>query len=139
MHWRGFLEGGNVKGTYEDVVSEVVAELHARVEAVIEGGIAPEHIVVDPGLGFSKEAAHDLKLLAHLEELRALGHPLLVAASRKRFLGHVLAGDQGAPPRHASATPPRRPSPRSRPIRAPGRSASTRSAPRRTRSAWPAP
>ncbi|WP_405479247.1 dihydropteroate synthase [Streptomyces sp. NBC_00009] len=98
MHWRGFLEGGNVKGTYEDVVSEVVAELHARVEAVIEGGIAPERIVVDPGLGFSKEAAHDLKLLAHLEELRALGHPLLVAASRKRFLGHVLAGDQGAPP-----------------------------------------
>lgn len=98
MHWRGFLEGGNVKGTYEDVVSEVVAELHARVEAVIEGGIAPERIVVDPGLGFSKEAAHDLQLLAHLEELRALGHPLLVAASRKRFLGHVLAGDQGAPP-----------------------------------------
>ncbi|MFB7993877.1 dihydropteroate synthase [Streptomyces sp. NPDC056002] len=98
MHWRGFLEGGNVKGTYEDVVREVVAELHARVEAVIEGGIAPERIVVDPGLGFSKEAAHDLKLLAHLEELRALGHPLLVAASRKRFLGHVLAGDQGAPP-----------------------------------------
>jgi dihydropteroate synthase len=98
MHWRGFLEGGNVKGTYEDVVSEVVAELHERVEAVIEGGIAPERIVVDPGLGFSKEAAHDLKLLAHLEELRALGHPLLVAASRKRFLGHVLAGDQGAPP-----------------------------------------
>jgi dihydropteroate synthase len=98
MHWRGFLEGGNVKGTYEDVVSEVVAELHERVEAVIEGGIAPERVVVDPGLGFSKEAAHDLKLLAHLEELRALGHPLLVAASRKRFLGHVLAGDQGAPP-----------------------------------------
>lgn len=98
MHWRGFLEGGNVKGTYEDVVSEVVAELHARVEAVIEGGIAPERIVVDPGLGFSKEASHDLKLLAHLEELRALGHPLLVAASRKRFLGHVLAGEQGAPP-----------------------------------------
>lgn len=98
MHWRGFLEGGNVKGTYEDVVSEVVAELRARVEAVIEGGIAPERIVVDPGLGFSKEAAHDLQLLAHLEELRALGRPLLVAASRKRFLGHVLAGDQGAPP-----------------------------------------
>ncbi|MFF2503968.1 dihydropteroate synthase [Streptomyces sp. NPDC058067] len=98
MHWRGFLEGGNVKGVYEDVVAEVVAELHARVEAVIEGGIAPDRVVVDPGLGFSKEADHDLRLLAHLKELRALGHPLLVAASRKRFLGHVLAGEQGAPP-----------------------------------------
>jgi len=98
MHWRGFLEGGNVKGTYEDVVSEVVAELHARVEAVLEGGIAPDRIVLDPGLGFSKEAGHDLQLLAHLRELRALGHPLLVAASRKRFLGHVLADEQGAPP-----------------------------------------
>ncbi|MEV3856835.1 dihydropteroate synthase [Streptomyces sp. NPDC050095] len=98
MHWRGFLEGATVRGTYEDVVSEVVSELHARVEAVIAGGIAPEHIVVDPGLGFSKEAEHDLSLLAHLDRLRALGHPILVAASRKRFLGHVLAGEEGAPP-----------------------------------------
>ncbi|NEB77302.1 dihydropteroate synthase [Streptomyces sp. SID14478] len=98
MHWRGFLEGATVRGTYQDVVSEVVDELHARVEAVIAGGIAPDHIVVDPGLGFSKEAGHDLTLLAHLDRLRALGHPVLVAASRKRFLGHVLAGEEGAPP-----------------------------------------
>lgn len=98
MHWRGFLEGGNVKGVYEDVVTEVVDELHARVEAVLAGGIAPDRIVIDPGLGFSKEAEHDLVLLAHLDRLRALGHPLLVAASRKRFLGRVLAGPAGAPP-----------------------------------------
>ncbi|MFC3573851.1 dihydropteroate synthase [Streptomyces yaanensis] len=98
MHWRGFLEGGNVKGAYEDVVTEVLDELHARVEAVLEGGIAPERIVVDPGLGFSKEAEHDLALLAHLDRLHRLGHPLLVAASRKRFLGRVLAGPKGAPP-----------------------------------------
>ncbi|MEV5611576.1 dihydropteroate synthase [Streptomyces sp. NPDC052225] len=98
MHWRGFLEGGNVRGVYEDVVSEVVSELHARVQAVIEGGIAPDHIVVDPGLGFSKEPEHDLALLAHVDKLRALGHPVLVAASRKRFLGRVLAAEQGAPP-----------------------------------------
>ncbi|GAA2346453.1 dihydropteroate synthase [Streptomyces kunmingensis] len=98
MHWRGFLEGATVRGSYEDVVSEVVGELHARVEAIIEGGVAPDHIVVDPGLGFSKEPGHDLALLAHLPELRALGHPLLVAASRKRFLGHVLADEEGAPP-----------------------------------------
>ncbi|MFF4962962.1 dihydropteroate synthase [Streptomyces sp. NPDC001222] len=98
MHWRGFLEGGNVKGVYEDVVSEVVDELHARVEAVLAGGVAADRIVVDPGLGFSKQAEHDLALLAHLDRLHALGHPLLVAASRKRFLGRVLAGPEGAPP-----------------------------------------
>ncbi|MEU6139902.1 dihydropteroate synthase [Streptomyces sp. NPDC047081] len=98
MHWRGFLEGGNVKGVYDDVVAEVVDELHARVEAVLAGGVAPDRIVVDPGLGFSKDAEHDLVLLAHLDRLLALGHPLLVAASRKRFLGRVLAGPEGAPP-----------------------------------------
>ncbi|MET7914328.1 dihydropteroate synthase [Streptomyces avermitilis] len=98
MHWRGFLAGGTIRGTYDDIVSEVVDELHARVEAVLEGGIAPDLIVVDPGLGFSKEADHDLTLLAHLDRLRDLGHPLLVAASRKRFLGRVLAGPEGAPP-----------------------------------------
>ncbi|GGQ60387.1 dihydropteroate synthase [Streptomyces flaveolus] len=98
MHWRGFLEGGNVRGTYADVVTEVVDELRARVEAVLEGGIAADRIVVDPGLGFSKDAEHDLVLLAHLDRLLALGHPLLVAASRKRFLGRVLAGPQASPP-----------------------------------------
>ncbi|WP_369391008.1 dihydropteroate synthase [Streptomyces sp. CG1] len=98
MHWRGLLQGDNVKGVYKDVVAEVVDELHARVEAVLAGGIAPDRVVVDPGLGFSKEAEHDLALLAHLDRLRALGHPLLVAASRKRFLGRVLAGPDGAPP-----------------------------------------
>lgn len=98
MHWRGLLEGGNVKGTYDDIVTEVVDELRARVDAVLEGGIAADHVIVDPGLGFSKGADHDLALLARLDRLRALGHPLLVAASRKRFLGHVLAGPDGAPP-----------------------------------------
>ncbi|GGJ46436.1 dihydropteroate synthase [Streptomyces brasiliensis] len=98
MHWRGFLEGGNVEGVYADVVSEVVDELHTRVAAVLEGGIAPDRVVVDPGLGFSKDSDHDLALLAHLDRLHALGHPLLVAASRKRFLGRVLAGPEGAPP-----------------------------------------
>jgi dihydropteroate synthase len=68
------------------------------MDAVVAGGVAPERIVVDPGLGFAKDAAHDLSLVAHLDELRALGRPLLVAASRKRFLGHVLAGEGAAPP-----------------------------------------
>ncbi|MFP3992548.1 dihydropteroate synthase [Streptomyces sp. E11-3] len=98
MHWRGFSEDMNSKAVYEDVVGEVVTELHARVEAVVAGGIAPEHIVIDPGLGFAKQAEHDLALMAHLADLRSLGRPILVAASRKRFLGRVLAGPEGAPP-----------------------------------------
>ncbi|KAF3466684.1 dihydropteroate synthase [Streptomyces sp. Tu 3180] len=98
MHWRGFLEGGNVRGEYADVVTEVVDELRARVEAVLEGGIAADRVIVDPGLGFSKDTDHDLALLARLDRLLGLGHPLLVAASRKRFLGRVLADADGTPP-----------------------------------------
>lgn len=98
MHWRGFLQGSNVPGRYDDVVTEVVGELHARVEAALAGGIAPDRVIVDPGLGFSKDAEHDLALLAHADRLRALGYPLLIAASRKRFLGRILAGPDGAPP-----------------------------------------
>lgn len=98
MHWRGFSQDMNNRAIYTDVVAEVVAELRERMDAVIAGGIAPERLVIDPGLGFAKSAEHDLALLAHLTDLRALSRPLLVAASRKRFLGHVLAGEGGPPP-----------------------------------------
>ncbi|MFV2120174.1 dihydropteroate synthase [Streptomyces sp. Act-28] len=98
MHWRGFSENMNSLAVYDDVVAEVAAELRARVEAVVAGGVAPERLIVDPGLGFAKRAEHDLALVAHLAELRALGRPLLVAASRKRFLGRVLAGEGHPPP-----------------------------------------
>ncbi|MEV0036998.1 dihydropteroate synthase [Streptomyces sp. NPDC056909] len=98
MHWRGFSQDMNSRAVYTDVVADVVTELRARMDAVIAGGIGPEYLVIDPGLGFAKRAEHDLALLAHLPELRSLGRPLLVAASRKRFLGHVLAGGEGAPP-----------------------------------------
>ncbi|MEV6317301.1 dihydropteroate synthase [Streptomyces sp. NPDC051776] len=98
MHWRGFSQDMNSRAVYGDVVAEVVSELRARMDAVVAGGIDPERIVVDPGLGFAKEADHDLALVAHLQELRTLGRPLLVAASRKRFLGRVLAAEDGSPP-----------------------------------------
>ncbi|MGW0701943.1 dihydropteroate synthase [Streptomyces sp. NPDC002867] len=98
MHWRGFSEDMNSRAVYGDVVAEVVSELRERMEAVVAGGIAPERIVIDPGLGFAKTAEHDLALVAHLDELRALGRPVLVAASRKRFLGRVLAKEGTAPP-----------------------------------------
>ncbi|MEV2245070.1 dihydropteroate synthase [Streptomyces sp. NPDC049970] len=98
MHWRGFSESMNSRAVYEDVVGEVVSELRARMEAVVDGGVDPARIVIDPGLGFAKNAAQDLALIAHLDRLHDLGRPLLVAASRKRFLGHVLAGEGTTPP-----------------------------------------
>lgn len=98
MHWRGFSENMYSRAVYDDVVAEVVAELRARMDAVVAGGIPPELLIVDPGLGFAKQAEHTLTLLAHLRELRALGHPVLIAASRKRFLGRVLAKDGAVPP-----------------------------------------
>ncbi|MBD3004445.1 MULTISPECIES: dihydropteroate synthase [unclassified Streptomyces] len=98
MHWRGQSIDMNNRAVYADVVGEVVAELRAGLERAVAGGIDPERIVVDPGLGFAKDAGHDLALVARLSALRELGRPLLVAASRKRFLGRVLAGDGGSPP-----------------------------------------
>ncbi|MCM2580343.1 dihydropteroate synthase [Streptomyces meridianus] len=98
MHWRGFSADMNSRAVYGDVVPEIVGELQRRMDAVVSGGVAPERIVLDPGLGFAKEAEHDLALVARLDVLRGLGRPLLVAASRKRFLGRVLAGPDGTPP-----------------------------------------
>jgi dihydropteroate synthase len=98
MHWRGQSIDMNNRAVYGDVVADVIAELGQGLHRAAAGGIAPERIVLDPGLGFAKNAEHDLALLAHLAELRVLGRPLLVAASRKRFLGRVLAGAAGDPP-----------------------------------------
>jgi dihydropteroate synthase len=78
---------------YDDVVREVCAELTARVDAVVAAGVAPEQIVIDPGIGFAKNAEHNWALLAHLDALVALGYPVLVGASRKSFLGSLLAAD----------------------------------------------
>ncbi|UYB40764.1 dihydropteroate synthase [Streptomyces sp. Je 1-4] len=98
MHWRGQSIDMNNRAVYGDVVAEVVDELGRSMERAVSGGIDPDRIVIDPGLGFAKEAGHDLALVAQLSRLRALGRPLLVAASRKRFLGRVLAGGEGAAP-----------------------------------------
>ncbi|WP_180930485.1 dihydropteroate synthase [Streptomyces sp. AJS327] len=99
MHWRGQSIDMNNRAVYTDVVTEVVAELREWAERAVDGGIAPERIVIDPGLGFAKRAEHDLALVAGLRRLRAeLGRPVLVAASRKRFLGRVLADAEDATP-----------------------------------------
>ncbi|OEV01806.1 dihydropteroate synthase [Streptomyces qinglanensis] len=99
MHWRGQSIDMNNRAVYTDVVGEVLDELRTAVEQAVAGGIDPARIVVDPGLGFAKRAEHDLALVAALAGLRAgLPHPMLVAASRKRFLGRVLTDEQGAAP-----------------------------------------
>jgi dihydropteroate synthase len=80
---------------YEDVVSEVASFLEERLAFAVSAGIAEERICLDPGIGFGKTVAHNLALLARLDEIVALGRPVLVGASRKRFLGRVL-GDPEA-------------------------------------------
>jgi dihydropteroate synthase len=80
---------------YDDVVSEVSRFLEERLAFAVEAGIAEERICLDPGIGFGKTVEHNLELLNRLGELAALGRPVLVGASRKRFLGRVL-GDPDA-------------------------------------------
>jgi dihydropteroate synthase len=80
---------------YEDVVSEVKAFLEERLAFAVDSGIPEEHICLDPGIGFGKTVEHNVELLARLDELVALGRPVLVGASRKRFLGRLL-GDPEA-------------------------------------------
>ena len=80
---------------YDDVVSDVKAFLEERLAVAVEAGIPEEHVCLDPGIGFGKTVEHNLQLLARLDELAALGRPVLVGASRKRFLGRVL-GDPEA-------------------------------------------
>ena len=95
MHWRGHSREMYAAARYGDVVTEVCAELTARVEDVVAAGVAPEQLVLDPGLGFAKNAEHNWALLARLDRLVGLGLPVLVGASRKTFLGRLLADADG--------------------------------------------
>ncbi len=91
MHWRAHSATMQDLAQYGDVVEDVRGELAARVDALLAAGVAPGKIVLDPGLGFAKTAEHNWELLHRLGELQALGYPVLVGASRKRFLGELLA------------------------------------------------
>ncbi|NEK59412.1 dihydropteroate synthase [Geodermatophilus sabuli] len=97
MHWRGHSRQMYAPAVYGDVVAEVGVELRARVDDALAAGVDPGRLVLDPGLGFAKLPEHDLALLAGLDDLVDLGFPLLVGASRKRFLGAVLAAADGEP------------------------------------------
>ncbi len=107
MHWRGHSDRMQDLTRYDDVVPDVVGELGQQVDAALQAGVRPECVVVDPGLGFSKTGAQNWEVLAGLERFSSLGHPLLVAASRKRFLGALFADGDGLRPaddrEHATA------------------------------------
>ena len=98
MHWRSVQQDQphEVPG-YRDVVAEVLDELLAGVDAAVAAGIDHDKVIIDPGLGFAKTAHHNWALLRALPELVATGIPVLVGASRKRFLGTLLAGGDGTP------------------------------------------
>nr|WP_106397133.1 dihydropteroate synthase [Actinocorallia populi] len=96
MHWRGHSHDMQSRAVYRDVVTEVRDELLHRVEAVVAQGVDPSMIVLDPGLGFAKQPEHNWALLARLGEL-GTRFPVLVGASRKRFLGRLLAAPDGTP------------------------------------------
>jgi dihydropteroate synthase len=97
MHWRGHSRDMQKLAVYDDVVAEVRDELRERADAAVAAGVDPGRIVLDPGLGFAKLAEHNWALSAHLGELIGLGFPVLFAASRKTYLGRLLAGPDGTP------------------------------------------
>ena len=93
MHWRGHSADMQSRADYDDVVAEVVAELASQIERCLGGGIAGDQLIIDPGIGFAKNAEHNWELLSRLDELDVLGQPLLLGVSRKTFLGRLLGTD----------------------------------------------
>jgi dihydropteroate synthase len=92
-HWRGHSTEMDSRSQYDDVVSDVRAELVAQLAAVEAAGVSRERIILDPGLGFAKTSEHNWQILSRLDELQSIGLPVLIGASRKRFVGTLLADD----------------------------------------------
>ena len=87
MHWRGQSKEMNSKAVYGDVVTEVIAELNERIDAASDAGIHRDKLIIDPGIGFAKDAEHNWAIIDSIDRFVAMGYPVLVGASRKRFLG----------------------------------------------------
>ena len=92
-HWRGFSDTMDQMNQYEDIAKDVASELKIQVDKAIAAGVSPEKIVIDPGLGFAKDMKQNWELVARLDQLETLGLPILVGASRKRFIAGVLDSD----------------------------------------------
>jgi dihydropteroate synthase len=97
MHWRAHSLHMSRYAAYDDVVADVSKELSQRLDEAVDAGIAIDQVILDPGLGFAKDAEHNWALLRRLDELLAIGRPVLVGTSRKRFLGALLAEPSGEP------------------------------------------
>ena len=93
MHWRGPSNIMNTLTDYDDVVADVISEISQQVEVAVAAGIARERIAIDPGIGFAKTVDQNWPILKHLDVLEGLGLPILMGASRKKFLGELLAKD----------------------------------------------
>jgi dihydropteroate synthase len=87
MHWRGHSKDMNSKAIYGDVVADVIEEVTMQLDKALAAGVKRENIILDPGLGFAKDPEHNWEILNRIEEFTALGYPVLIGHSRKRFLG----------------------------------------------------
>ncbi|CAB4703007.1 unannotated protein [freshwater metagenome] len=87
MHWRGHSKDMNSLAVYDDVVKDVISELQERISAALDAGITEDKINIDPGLGFAKDAQHNWDIIDSIDQFVAMGYPVLIGASRKRFLG----------------------------------------------------
>jgi len=87
MHWRGHSKDMNSKAIYGDVVADVIEEVTVQLAKALAAGVKRENIILDPGLGFAKDPEHNWEILNRIDELTALGYPILIGHSRKRFLG----------------------------------------------------
>ena len=87
MHWRGESKDMNSRAIYTDVVTDVISEINSQIDAALDSGIKKSQIIIDPGLGFAKDAEHNWEILRNLKAFTSMGYPVLIGASRKRFLG----------------------------------------------------
>jgi dihydropteroate synthase len=87
MHWRGESKEMNSRAIYADVVTDVISEINSQIDAALDAGINKSQIIIDPGLGFAKDAEHNWEILRNLKQFTSMGYPVLIGASRKRFLG----------------------------------------------------
>jgi len=87
MHWRGHSKDMNSKAVYDDVVTDVIEEVTFQLDKALAAGILRENIILDPGIGFAKDPEHNWEILQRIDEFIALGYPVLIGHSRKRFLG----------------------------------------------------
>jgi dihydropteroate synthase len=94
MHWRGHSKDMNSKAIYSDVVAEVIEEMTIQLDKALAAGIKRENIILDPGIGFAKDAEHNWEILNRIDEFIALGYPILIGHSRKRFLGGDTPDDR---------------------------------------------